>query len=245
MALVGFVLLFLGAVLLGGNALGLDAFGRLALTQDQLLAGAADLLGQQAVAAAGPPPPAGILLLAGLWGALVAGWTINGVVAMGEEYGWRGLMWDELRLGGPVRANVIIGVTWGLWHAPLIVQGYNYPRSPALGVVTMVAFCIGMSFVLTAVRDLTGSLIPVAALHGMFNGIAPILLILTPDAQPVIAGPLGLLGAAIFGLLGAASWAAARRRGGGGDAHTGAVAAPRLQPPLPQGGTRSTLRREA
>ena len=211
-AVVGFVLLFLGAVLLGGNLLGIDALGRLALTQDQIMAGAADLFGQEAVGAAGPPPPAAVLLLAGLWGALVAGWTINGVFAMGEEYGWRGLMWDELRVSGPVRANLLIGVAWGLWHAPLIVQGYNYPGFPALGVLAMMAFCIGMSFVLTAVRELTGSLIPVAAGHGIFNGIAPILLILTPDAHPILAGPVGLLGAAIFALWGAAAWTAVRRR---------------------------------
>jgi membrane protease YdiL (CAAX protease family) len=211
-AVIGFVLLFLVAVLLGGNGLGIDVLGRLALTQDQIMAGAAELLGRRAVDAAGPPPPVALLLLAGLWGALVAGWTINGLFAMGEEYGWRGLMWDELRPRGPVHANVIIGAAWGLWHAPLIVQGYNYPRFPVLGVLSMVAFCIGMSFVLTAVRELTGSLIPAAAAHGMFNGIAPILLILTPGAQPILAGPLGLLGAAVSGLLGAAAWAAARRR---------------------------------
>jgi membrane protease YdiL (CAAX protease family) len=210
-AVVGFVLLFLGAVTVGGNALGIDAVGSLALTQDQIMRGAAELLGQEAVDAAGPPPPAAVLLLAGLWGAVVAGWTINGVFAMGEEYGWRGLMWDELRAGGWVRANVVIGVVWGLWHAPLILQGYNYPGFPALGVLAMVAFCVGMSFLLTAVRELTGSLIPVAATHGMVNGIAPLLLILTPDAQPILAGPLGMLGASIFVVLGAAAWTGARR----------------------------------
>ena len=222
-AVVGFVVLFLGAVLLGGNVLHIDALGRLAITQDQIMAGAADLLGQEAVDAAGPPPPATVLLLAGLWGALVAGWTINGVFAMGEEYGWRGLMWDELRTSGPVHANLLIGLAWGLWHAPLIVQGYNYPGFPALGVLAMVAFCIGMSFVLSAVRELTGSLIPVAATHGMFNGIAPLLLILTPGAHPILSGPLGLLGATIFALLGAAAWTVARRRTG---ARTGAVTVP-------------------
>ena len=211
-AVVGFVLLFLGAVFLGGNVLGIDAFGSLALTREQLMAAAADLLGQETVDAAGPPPPAAVLLLAGLWGALVAGWTINGVVAMGEEYGWRGLMWDELRGQGPVLANLIIGVAWGLWHAPLIVQGYNYPGHPALGVLVMVGFCSGMSFVLTGMRELTGSLVPVAAAHGMFNGIAPLLLILSPGAHRILAGPVGLLSALIFALLGAAAWIAARRR---------------------------------
>jgi hypothetical protein len=36
----------------------------------------------------------------------------------------------------------------------------------------MVLFCIGMSFPLTALRERTGSLVPVAATHGIFKGIA-------------------------------------------------------------------------
>jgi hypothetical protein len=99
-----------------------------------------------------------------------------------------------------------------VWHAPLILQGYNYPGFPLLGVLAMVAVCTGMSFVLTALRELTGSLLPVAAAHGMLNGIAPILLILAPDAHPVLFGPLGLLGASIFALVGAAAWTTIRRR---------------------------------
>lgn len=78
--------------------------------------GAASLLGQEAVDAAGQPPPAGVLLLTSLWGAVVAGWTINGVFALGEEYGWRAPMWDELRTAGPVRARLVIGLAWGVWH---------------------------------------------------------------------------------------------------------------------------------
>jgi hypothetical protein len=46
----------------------------------------------------------------------------------------------------------------------------------------------------------------------MLNGIATILLILAPDAHPVLAGPLGLLGAVIFALVGAAAWTATQRR---------------------------------
>jgi membrane protease YdiL (CAAX protease family) len=211
-AVVAFVLLYLGAVFVGGDLLDIAAIGRLAVTDDQIMDGAARLLGQATVDAAGPPPPVAVLLALSLWGALVAGWTINGVVAMGEEYGWRGLMWDELRHRGTVPANLLIGLAWGLWHAPLILQGYNYPGFPLLGVLAMVAVSTGMSFVLTALRELTGSLLPVAAAHGMINAIAPILLILAPDAHPVLGGPLGLLGASIFAVIGAAAWTTTRRR---------------------------------
>jgi hypothetical protein len=152
-----------------------------------------------------------VLLLAGIWGAVVAGWTINGVFAMGEEYGWRGLMWEELEHLGVIRANLIIGTIWGLWHAPLILQGYNYPGRPVLGTLAMVLFCTGLSFILTGVRRLTGSVLPVAAAHGTFNALAPILLILAPGTDSVVTGPLGATGALVLAVIGGCLWFAVRR----------------------------------
>ena len=203
---VCFALAYLAAVYVGGDVLGLDAVGGLALTAQQLTDGAAQLLGQAAADQAGPPPPLVALLIASVSGAVLAGWTINGVAAMGEEYGWRGLMWDELKQHGPVRANLVTGVAWGLWHAPLIVQGYNYPGQPVLGVLAMVAFCSGMSSVLSALRERTASVVPVAAAHGIFNALAAVLLLVTPYADTVVAGPIGLLGAVLLLLLGVLLW---------------------------------------
>lgn len=207
-----FVFLFLAAVLVGGDLMDVPAFGSLATTPAQIMAGAARLFGQEAVDAAGPPPPVIVLLLASIGGALLAGWTINGLFALGEEYGWRGLMWEELRDHGVVPANLAIGVAWGLWHAPVVVQGYNYPGHPLLGVLAMVMFCTGLSFVLTALRELTESVLPVAAAHGIFNALAPILLILAPGTHLVITGPLGLLGALLLLLIGGSLWAVALRQ---------------------------------
>jgi membrane protease YdiL (CAAX protease family) len=203
---VGFALAYLAAVYVGGDLLGIDAAGGLATSSQQLIDGAGDLLGQAAVDAAGPPPPFVVLLLASIWGAVLAGWTINAVAAMGEEYGWRGLMWDELKQHGPARANLVTGVVWGLWHAPLIVQGYNFPDQPVVGVLAMVVFCIGMSPVLTAVRERTSSVVPAAAAHGIFNALAAVLLLAAPHADPITAGPLGVLGAALLLFLGVALW---------------------------------------
>ncbi|MFC5379895.1 CPBP family intramembrane glutamic endopeptidase [Aquipuribacter nitratireducens] len=209
------VVTFVGLLLVltaAADLVGVDAVGSVATTGEEMVAGAAALLGEAAVAAAGPPPPFAVLLLAGVWGALVAGWTVNGLVAMGEEYGWRGLMWEQLRHLGPVRANLAIGAAWGLWHAPVVLQGYNYPGYPVAGVAAMVLFCVALSLCLTALRELTGSVLPVAAAHGMVNALAPLVLLVTPGAHPVLAGPLGLVGSAVLLALGAVSWALVRRR---------------------------------
>ena len=202
--MIGFAVTYLAAVHLGGNVLGIGAFGGLATTTGQLRDGAAELLGPAVVAAAGPPPPPVVLFLVSVWGAVVAGWTVNGVVAMGEEYGWRGLMWDELKQHGAVRANLVTGVAWGLWHAPLILQGYNYPDRPVLGVLVMVGFCTAISPLLSALRERTSSVIPVAAAHGTFNALAFTLLLFAPGADQVLAGPVGALGAVVLLVIGVA-----------------------------------------
>lgn len=212
-AVVAFVALYAASLLIGGNLLGLPGFGGLATSASEMVAGAVQLLGQEAVDAAGPPPPPIVLLLVSTLGAIIAGWTVNGLVAMGEEYGWRGLMWEQLRHLGVVRSNLIIGTAWGLWHAPLILQGYNYGE-PLLGVLAMVLLCIAMSFVLTALREGTASLLPVAAAHGMVNGVVPVVLLLTSGIVPVLTGPLGLLGAAVLLVVAAGAWALVRQRRG-------------------------------
>ncbi len=34
-----------------------------------------------------------------------------------------------------VSANILAGVTWGLWHAPFILLGFNYGNLCILGIV--------------------------------------------------------------------------------------------------------------
>ena len=69
---------------------------------------------------------------------VVVGSLINTVPAFGEEVGWRGFLFPRLQeLFGPVVAVVGTGVVWGLWHAPLILLGYNYPSNPVLGLLAM------------------------------------------------------------------------------------------------------------
>jgi membrane protease YdiL (CAAX protease family) len=85
-----------------------------------------------------------IELLAGLTVAPV----INAVFAFGEEFGWRGYLLPRLRPLGQFQAAIVVGVIWGLWHAPVIVQdGYNFPGHPWLGLGGMVLFTVALSVV--------------------------------------------------------------------------------------------------
>lgn len=122
------VLLTAGTALLG-NGLGLAGLGRLAHDTGELQAGLAAVVGPRQAATARLPSSLALLGLVALLAALVAGWTV-----------WRGPLWDELRPRGAIRRTFVIGLAWGLWHTPLILQGHDYPGHPVLGVGVLVVF---------------------------------------------------------------------------------------------------------
>jgi len=60
-----------------------------------------------------------IVLIQGLF----AGITINAVAGFGEELGWRGFLLREFGHMGFWRSSAIIGLIWGVWHAPIYYPG--------------------------------------------------------------------------------------------------------------------------
>ncbi|HEX7352031.1 CPBP family intramembrane glutamic endopeptidase [Brachybacterium sp.] len=96
---------------------------------------------------------------------------INLIPALGEELGWRGWLLPKLMPLGTLWALLISGIIWGLWHAPLILLGYNYPSAPGwLGVTAMVIMCILVGAVFSWLRLRSGSIWPPALAHAAFNG---------------------------------------------------------------------------
>lgn len=65
------------------------------------------------------------------------------IFAFGEEYGWRGYLQKEWSPNNNLKGLVAIGIVWGLWHFPAILQGHNYPNYPILGAfILMPILCI-------------------------------------------------------------------------------------------------------
>lgn len=96
---------------------------------------------------------------------------INLIPALGEELGWRGWLLPKLMPLGTLAALLVSGVIWGLWHAPLILLGYNYPDAPGwLGLTAMVIMCILVGAVFGWLRLRSGSVWPAALAHAAFNG---------------------------------------------------------------------------
>ncbi|NNJ10163.1 CPBP family intramembrane metalloprotease [Chloroflexales bacterium ZM16-3] len=137
---------------------------------------------------------------------------INAIPALGEELGWRGYLLPQLLPLGQWPALLISGAIWGLWHAPVILLGYNYPQHPQLGVLLMVGFCMIWGVIFGWLRLSTGSVWPAMLAHGALNGIAgatALFLQAGASYDTALAGPLGLAGwllpLLLIGLLAARS----------------------------------------
>ncbi|MCK6521398.1 CPBP family intramembrane metalloprotease [Myxococcota bacterium] len=126
--------------------------------------------------------------------AVGAGVTVNALFAFGEEVGWRGYMARALAGRGFWSVSLLTGVAWGLWHAPVILQGYNYPQHPILGVPLFAVFCVLLSPLHTLARERGGSVWHAAVLHGTFNAAAGIPLLVVEGGDDLTTGVVGLPG---------------------------------------------------
>jgi membrane protease YdiL (CAAX protease family) len=201
-------LLDVGLVFLLGNALHVPGVGHFVATQQALVGNL-----QAVFAQALPPdavttmPPVGVLFALGAVSGVAAGFTINGLFAFGEEYGWRGVLMDELRPLGAWKANILTGVMWGLWHAPIILLGFNYGTQRLAGVVAMCVWLVPFSFLLWRAREYSGSVLAPAIIHGAFNGSAGFFVMLLASGNRVLTAPVGVLGAVTIAIVAAVAWA--------------------------------------
>ena len=182
--------------------------------------GALPLVGLTLLLAVGVPgvgfdptadPIPGIELPSGLAGVIATfglvlglGATVNAIFAFGEEFGWRGYLLWELAPWGFWKASFAIGALWGVWHAPVVIAGYNYPSFPTIGVVAMTIACLSFSPVYTYLVVRAESVLAAALLHGVFNGSAGFVVAYavtdTAVLSELVASPVGAAGVVAFGL---------------------------------------------
>lgn len=149
-----------------------------------------------------PVPPLFLMLIQGL----IAGVTINPIATFGEELGWRGWLHRALApLGFWPRAG-LTGALWGLWHAPLIWMGHNYPEHPQIGVGMMVVFCLLLSPIMSALRERSGSVLGAAIAHGSVNATAGLSLVLAAGGGDLTVGLTGAAGFVVLALANVGVW---------------------------------------
>lgn len=127
--------------------------------------------------------------------AFTFGIVLNIIFTFGEEFGWRGYLLPRLTPLGELPAAILVGLVWGFWHAPLIVlDHYNYPGHPWLGILVMMLFCVFLSIIFAWLRFRSGSVWPSTLAHAAVNAQAGFAILFLSAGDSLLKAPIGLLG---------------------------------------------------
>ncbi|MFC4119354.1 CPBP family intramembrane glutamic endopeptidase [Nonomuraea zeae] len=154
------------------------------------------------------PADAGTAAVLQIVVAVVVGPVLNAIPALGEEWGWRGWLLPRLLTTNGVLASLLLsGAVWGVWHAPLTLLGYNYPRLGSWAALAFIGFCVLAGVLFGWLRLRTGSVWPAVVAHASLNAVAgPVLLLGDAAAPPneLLAGVTGLVGWVVLAVAGTA-----------------------------------------
>lgn len=130
---------------------------------------------------------------------IVLGPFINLIFGLGEEIGWRGFMLPRLLPLGKPLAYSLLALFWGIWHAPLILAGFNYPGYPVGGIIMMCVLCFAFGLFLNEMTLHYDSSILAGFIHGAVNAQGyGVWLLLFPDVHPLLGGSVGLTGGVVW-----------------------------------------------
>jgi len=90
------------------------------------------------------------------------------VIAIGEEFGWRGYATHELqKRHSPLVAGLIVGAVWALWHFPGSLIGVGTPlETPFL---LFAAWVLGAAVIMSWIYAHTKSVVPAILFHAAAN----------------------------------------------------------------------------
>jgi membrane protease YdiL (CAAX protease family) len=145
----------------------------------------------------------GLIVIIQILAAFTLAPLFNMIFALGEELGWRGFLLPELLPLGQWKAVLVSGVIWGLWHAPAIWQGLNYPTvNPWMGILMMIVFTVLTGTIFSWLYLETRSPWAPALAHGALNAVAslPMLFLMGVDISigGTVASVIGWLSLALF-----------------------------------------------
>lgn len=155
---------------------------------------------QYGIASTDLPISTSMMIVAVLTASIFVSPIVNFIPSLGEEFGWRGYLLPKLLPLGEVKALLLSGFIWGLWHLPFIILlGFGYGDNSFLGaiffilMVTLLGVIIGYSCIIY------GSSLLAAFMHGVFNAQAKgIWIMIFPDVNPLIGGAGGIIAITII-----------------------------------------------
>ena len=128
---------------------------------------------------------------------------INMVAALGEEIGWRGFLYPQLKTRfGQKKGWLLGGAIWGAWHWPLIwLIGYEYGAAagnpigylgfPISGMLLFCVITVGLGILHDWLYEKSGSIWLPSLFHGAFNAAAalPLSVCLANTGSARLLGP--------------------------------------------------------
>jgi membrane protease YdiL (CAAX protease family) len=140
-----------------------------------------------------------VVLLGGL--GLVLGGTLFALAALGEELGWRGMLLTELAPLGFWKLSVVTGLVWGIWHAPLILLGLQFPDEPVIGIFLLPAATVALAPLYTYLTVRAQSVFAATLFHGSFI-LGIFTSVYLADGSELMISPFGVvgIGAALAGI---------------------------------------------
>ena len=127
---------------------------------------------------------------------------INMFVALGEEVGWRGVLYPCLKeKHGDTKGRIIGGVIWGAWHWPIMIfAGYEYGKeyigAPVLGPIVFCIATVMMGILLDYVYEKTETIWLPSLMHGAINAFTIFAYLVKPDYSN-----MAILGPAYIGII--------------------------------------------
>ena len=122
---------------------------------------------------------------------------VNMLLALGEEVGWRGFLYPQLKAKfGRRKGWLIGGVIWGMWHWPLMwMTGYeygtNYVGFPIVGMLVFCIFTTAAGILCDWLYEKTECIWIPSVFHGAVNaaGTIPLALCIANTGSAVLLGP--------------------------------------------------------
>ena len=127
---------------------------------------------------------------------------VTGLLTIGEEIGWRGFFQRKLlERNGRLKSILFLGLVWAFWHLPLILAGFNYPRTPVLGAFVFFPLAaVGVSCWIGWMTLRAKSVWPAVFFHAGINGIGTLMFELDFGENDLLGQTLLSTGLLVTGL---------------------------------------------
>ncbi|MBO7424647.1 MAG: CPBP family intramembrane metalloprotease [Clostridiales bacterium] len=115
--------------------------------------------------------------------------------SLGEEAGWRGVLYPFLKdLLGTTLGRIVGGILWGIWHWPLIYigsyfYGNEYPGFPVLGPIMICVALMAYGIFIDYLYEKSGSILVASLAHGAMNAASMPLVLIPAVSSNQLLGP--------------------------------------------------------